>query len=263
MTSGNLVEPTVVRQADQLAVKVYANRRDLGRAVGLEAAAQLKRLLAIQKRANVIFAAAPSQNEFLDTLSSVEGIEWDRVTAMHMDEYVGLSADAPQRFGNYLKEHIFDKVKPGGIHYLDGNAAYVEAECERYSNLLRENPVDIVFAGIGENGHLAFNDPGVADFLDTALVKVVTLDEMCRQQQVNDGCFGQLSEVPTQALTLTVPSLTAARWIYAMVPGPTKAEAVSGTLSGEITPDVPATILRIHPRAVLYIDEDSAAKLSS
>ena len=263
MTSGNLVEPTVVRQADQLAVKVYANRRDLGRAVGLEAAAQLKRLLAIQKRANVIFAAAPSQNEFLDTLSSVEGIEWERVTAMHMDEYVGLSPNAPQRFGNYLKEHIFDRVNPGGIHYLDGNAADIHAECERYSGLLRDNPVDIVFAGIGENGHLAFNDPGLADFLDTALVKVVTLDEMCRQQQVNDECFGQLSEVPTQALTLTVPSLMAARWVYAMVPGPTKAEAVSGTLSGEITPDVPATILRIHPRAVLYIDEDSAAKLSS
>ena len=263
MTSDDLVRLTDVRQAEQLAVKTYATRMDLGQAAGLEAAAQLKRLLALQQRVNIVFAAAPSQNEFLDTLAAVEGIEWERVTAMHMDEYVGLSPDAPQRFGNFLKEHIFDTVKPAGIHYLDGNAADIHAECQRYSGLLRDNPVDIVFAGIGENGHLAFNDPGVADFLDTALVKVVTLDEMCRQQQVNDGCFDQLSQVPTQALTLTVPSLMAARWIYAIVPGPTKADAVRGTLSGEITPDVPATILRIHPRAVLYIDEDSAAKLSS
>ncbi len=263
MTSDDLIKPTDVRQAGQLTVKTYATRMDLGQAAGLEAAAQLRRLLALQGRVNIVFAAAPSQNEFLDTLAAVEGIEWERVTAMHMDEYVGLSPDAPQRFGNYLKERIFDKVKPGGIHYLDGNATDIHAECERYSNLLRDNPVDIVFAGIGENGHLAFNDPGVADFLDSALVKVVTLDEVCRRQQVNDGCFGQLSEVPTQALTLTVPSLMAARWIYAIVPGPTKAEAVRGTLGGEITPDVPATILRIHPRAVLYIDQDSAAKLSS
>lgn len=256
-----MTQESSVMRVEQLTVKVYPDRQAMGRAAGLEFAGLIKKLLASQERVSVVFAAAPSQNEFLDTVAGAGGIDWDRVTAMHMDEYVGLSPDAPQRFGSYLKERIFDRVNPGEVHYLDGNAPDLDAECERYSALLRDNPVDVVCAGIGENGHLAFNDPGVADFLDTRSVKVVPLDEVCRQQQVNDGCFADIAEVPTHALTLTIPALMWGRRVYCMVPGPTKTGAVRLTLGGEITDRVPATILRIHPRAVLYLDADSAAGL--
>jgi len=254
------VKPIFVKHIDQLAVKSYSTREEMGKAVGMEVADLLRKLLASQRRVNVVFAAAPSQNEFLETLSGEQGIDWSRVTAMHMDEYIGLSPEAPQRFGNYLREHIFCKVNPGAVHYLDGNAKDLEEECVRYANVLRENPVDVVCAGIGENGHLAFNDPGVADFLDTALVKIVELNQTCRQQQVNDGCFEEISEVPKHALTLTIPALMASRWVHCTVPGPTKAEAIKLTLNSSITDDVPATILRVHPRANLYIDADSASK---
>jgi glucosamine-6-phosphate deaminase len=241
------------------AVRVYADRQALGRAAGLDAAERIRRLLATQQQVTIVFAAAPSQNEFLDTLAAAPDLDWRRVVAMHMDEYVGLPPDAPQRFGNYLRERIWDKVKPEYVHYLDGAAPNAEVECIRYSELLRANPVDIVCAGIGENGHLAFNDPGIADFVDSRLVKVVPLAVESRVQQVHDGCFATLDEVPTHALTLTVPALMAARWIFCMVPGPTKTAAVMATLTSPVTPAVPATILRIHPRAVLYLDLDSAA----
>ncbi len=254
------VKPILVKYIDQLAVKSYSTREEMGKAAGLEVADLLRKLLASQQRVNVVFAAAPSQNEFLETLSGEQDIDWSRVTAMHMDEYIGLSPDAPQRFGNYLKKHIFNRVNPGAVHYIEGNAKDLEEECVRYANVLCENPVDVVCAGIGENGHLAFNDPGIADFLDTALVKIVELDQACRQQQVNDGCFDDMSEVPKQALTLTIPALMASRWIHCVVPGPSKAEAIKLTLNCNITDEVPATILRVHPRANLYIDSDSNAE---
>jgi glucosamine-6-phosphate deaminase len=240
-------------------VRIYANRLDLGRAAGLEAAERIRQLLSTQRQVTIVFAAAPSQNEFLETLGASQGIDWGRIVALHMDEYVGLAEDAPQRFSNYLRAHIFNRVTPDQVHYLDGKAPDPQAECERYSQLLCDHPVDIVCAGIGENGHLAFNDPGIADFQDPQLVKVVPLAEGSRAQQVHDGCFAQLSDVPTHALTLTVPALVAGRWIYCMVPGPTKTQAVTATLTRPITADVPATILRIHPRAVFYLDTQSAA----
>lgn len=240
-------------------IRVYADRQALGRAAGLDAAERIRQLLATQQQVTIVFAAAPSQNEFLDTLAAAPGLDWQRVVAFHMDEYVGLQPDAPQRFGNYLRWRIWDKVQPGCVHYLDGSRPDAEAECARYSDLLRANPVDIVCAGIGENGHLAFNDPGIADFVDARLVKVVPLAVESRIQQVHDGCFAALDEVPTHALTLTVPALMAGRWMYCMVPGPTKTAAVTATLTSPVTPTVPATILRTHPRAVLYLDLDSAA----
>jgi glucosamine-6-phosphate deaminase len=258
MTTGHLSQPEPVRRIGRN-VRIYANRLDLGRVAGLDAVERIRQLLSTQQQVTIVFAAAPSQNEFLDTLGAARGIDWGRVVALHMDEYVGVPDDAPQRFSNYLRGHIFNRVTPGQVHYLDGNAPDREAECERYSQLLRNYPVDIVCAGIGENGHLAFNDPGVADFVDPQLVKVVALTEVSRAQQVHDGCFARLSDVPTHALTLTVPALMAGRWIYCMVPGPTKTAAVAATLTRDITPDVPATILRIHPRAVFYLDTQSAA----
>jgi glucosamine-6-phosphate deaminase len=178
-----------------------------------------------------------------------------------MDEYIGLPGDAPQAFGQFLRTRLFDQVPFGAVHYLNGNAAEAEAECQRYTDLLRQQPVDIVCMGIGENCHIAFNDPHVADFNDPKRVKVVDLDPPCRQQQVNDGCFARLDDVPAYALTLTVPALMAAAHVYSMVPGPNKAEAIFHTLCGGISEQYPSTILRRHPSARLFIDQDSAARL--
>jgi len=247
-----------IMKVEQLQAKVYVDRAGLGRAAGEAAAAKLRELLA-KKPVSVIFAAAPSQNEFLETLVAAKGIDWSRVTAFHMDEYVGLPGSAPQSFGRWLRDRIFDKVKPGKVHYLDGMAKDADRECARYSALLSAAPPDITCMGIGENGHLAFNDPPVADFKDPKAVKVVELDLASRKQQVNDGCFDQLEAVPETAMTLTIPTLLSAPWIYCMVPGPRKAPAVKRTLEGSISTECPATILRRHERAVLFLDKDSAS----
>ena len=207
----------------------------------------------------MIFAAAPSQNDVLLSLVNDKSIEWNRINAYHMDEYVGLAADAPQGFGNFLKAHIFGLAPFKSVNYIDCTATDPEAECKRYSKLLGDNPTDIVVMGIGENGHIAFNDPGVADFADKETVKVVELDDVCRQQQVNDGCFKKLSDVPTHALTLTVPTLVRAPYLFCIVPAPTKAKAVKETLTGSIDEHCPASILRTQDNAILYLDADSSA----
>ena len=247
-----------IMKVEKLQAKVYVDRAALGRAAGEAAAAKLRELIAT-KPVSVIFAAAPSQNEFLETLVAAKGIDWSRVTAFHMDEYVGLPGSAPQSFGRWLRDRIFDKVKPKTVHYLDGMAKDSGQECARYAALLKAAPPDITCMGIGENGHLAFNDPPVADFDDPKVVKVITLDVASRQQQVNDGCFDALDSVPKTAMTLTIPTLLSAPWIYCMVPGPRKAPAVKRTLDGEISTECPATILRRHERAVLFLDKDSAS----
>ena len=209
----------------------------------------------------MIFAAAPSQNEMLAALAAQPGIEWNRVNAFHMDEYIGLAPDAPQGFANFLRAAIFTKVPFRSVNCLDGTAASRDpaAECARYSQLLRRFPVDITCMGIGENGHIAFNDPPVADFDDPALVKPVALDEICRNQQVHDGCFARLDEVPRKALSLTIPALTDDRtWLVVTVPGPTKVEAVRRAVRDEISTACPATILRQHPHAALFLDREAA-----
>jgi glucosamine-6-phosphate deaminase len=246
-------------QAGKLKVKVSETRKDMGELAAMEMAAGLKQLLKEKDEVNIIFAAAPSQNEFLETLIQIKGIEWSRVNAFHMDEYIGLDKKAPQGFGNFLRDRIFGKVGFKTVHYLDGNARNPEEECIRYANLLKQFPVDIVCMGIGENGHIAFNDPYVALFNDPELVKIVELDEKCRQQQVNDGCFSRFADVPVHALTLTIPALTAGKYLFCMVPGKTKAEAVTRTIKGEMDQSCPASILKGHDHAVLYIEKDSAA----
>ena len=209
----------------------------------------------------MIFAAAPSQNEVLASLAYDKEIPWHRVNAFHMDEYIGLSPDAPQGFGNFLKKHIFGLAPFRSVSYIDISATDAKKECARYAALLAEAPIDIVVMGIGENGHIAFNDPPVADFDDKCAVKPVTLDEICRKQQVNDGCFGTLSEVPKTAITLTVPTLFAGGALFCIVPAKTKANAVRETIRGNIDEHCPASILRRHPNAVLYLDENSSALL--
>ncbi|MDQ0920261.1 glucosamine-6-phosphate deaminase [Paenibacillus sp. V4I5] len=243
-------------KVDQLKVKVYRNRKDLGEAAAQEAANKIRELLSSQSSVRIIFAAAPSQNEFLETLVQEKGIDWSRITAFHMDEYIGLEPHAPQKFSAFLRRSIFDQVKPGRVHLIE-NGDSVEKECIRYAALIQEAPIDIVCLGIGENGHIAFNDPPVADFQDRNTIKAVELEEACRTQQVNDGCFATLDAVPTYALTLTIPALMSGAHLFCMVPGKTKNAAVQQTLDGAIDTACPATILRTHPNCTLYVDLDS------
>lgn len=245
---------------DKLHIHICPTRREMGEAAARDAAVLLRTLLDRQDGVRAVFAAAPSQNEFLSALCRMSGIDWARVTAFHMDEYIGLPADAPQGFGNFLRARLFDRLSFGAVHYLDGNAE-PEQECRRYAALLAEAPLDVVFMGIGENGHIAFNDPPVADFQDPAAVKPVRLDEICRRQQVHDGCFAALSQVPTHALTLTVPALAGARHHLCIVPAASKAPAVRDTVQGPVSPACPASILRTCPDAALYLDSESSALL--
>ncbi|NOU72758.1 glucosamine-6-phosphate deaminase [Paenibacillus sp. LMG 31458] len=249
--------PIVFKQTvDSLKVNVYNDRRALGAAAGAEVAARIKQLLSVKHGIRIIFAAAPSQNEVLKYLSEDESIDWSRITAFHMDEYNGLPLNAEQKFSRFLSERLFDQVKPGTVHLIDSSNES-EEECRRYGELLLQAPIDIVCLGIGENGHIAFNDPPVADFNDPQVIKVVELDDACRQQQVNDGCFPSFEDVPTHALTLTIPALLSGSHLFCVVPGPTKRKAVERTLNGSISIECPSTILRKHPDCTLYVDRDS------
>ena len=245
---------------DKLIAKIYSGRPELGAAAAEILTAKISELLKTKEYINIIFASAPSQNEFLAELLN-KNIEWNRINAFHMDEYIGLHPDASQGFGNFLKDRLFSKVNCREVNYLNGNASDPQDECKRYSDLLINYPTDIVCLGIGENTHLAFNDPHVADFNDPLIVKVVDLDQDCRSQQVNDGCFATIDDVPTHALTITMPALFKSTFAYAIVPGKFKANAIYHTLSSDISELYPSTILRRHDHAVLFIDEDSASKL--
>ena len=245
---------------DTLRVKIYDSRQAMGVGAAAEATAYLKALLAEQPYANIIFAAAPSQNEFLEAMASSD-VDWSRVNAFHMDEYIGLKKDAPQGFGNFLRKAIFDKVPFRSVHYINGEIS-PDAACQEYATLLEQNPVDVVFMGIGENGHIAFNDPHVANFEDQESIKVVDLDEKCRQQQVNDGCFASLDKVPTHAITLTIPTLCRAKRLFCVVPAATKAWAVNQTINGDISERCPASVLRRHDNATLYVDNHSSELLN-
>lgn len=246
---------------DRLTAQIYPGRQQMGIAAAAMAAQKITGLLAWQPFVNIIFAAAPSQNEFLSALTENKTIDWQRVNAFHMDEYIGLPVNDARTFASFLKEKIFSRLPFHTVNYINGNATDIATECERYGSLLKEYPADIVCMGIGENGHIAFNDPPVADFNDPLPIKQVTLDAECRQQQVNDKCFDTLAEVPNHAITLTVPSLMAGKYVYCMVPGEKKAKAVYNSLKAEINEHCPATILRRHANAVLFLDEDSSGLL--
>lgn len=245
---------------EKLEVRIYEDRRSLGEAAAETVSAKIVELMKTKEEVNIIFASAPSQNEFLANLKD-KAIDWSRINAFHMDEYVGIDANAPQAFGKFLKDRLFVSVKCRAVHYLDPDPSNTEEECKRYASLLQKHPTDIVCLGIGENTHLAFNDPHVADFDDPKTVKVVELDMNCRKQQVNDGCFQQIQDVPTYALTITIPALFKSAFAYAVVPGTFKADAIYHTINSPISATYPSTILRRHPNAVLFIDEQSASKL--
>jgi glucosamine-6-phosphate deaminase len=246
---------------DKLTVKIYPDRMVMGKTAGQAVASKMSEILKKRKTLSMVFAAAPSQNEFLQELSGIQKIDWNRVVAFHLDEYLGLPGASPQSFGNFLRSRLFERVRPGKVHYLNGMADHPEAECERYARLLKKHPLNIACIGIGENGHIAFNDPPVADFDDPLAVRVVDLDLTSRQQQVNDGCFQELERVPKRAITLTIPAIFAARFIYCIVPAPSKAEAVRKTLKGSISTECPASILRKHEYAILFLDPHSASRV--
>ncbi len=248
-------------KVDTLDVKIFETRQEMGQDAARDIHDKIVELLSKKDEINMIFAAAPSQNDVLLSLTQCDDIEWNRINAYHMDEYIGLSKDAPQGFGNFLMEHIFSLVPFKSINLIDCEAKNPQEECERYGKLLCDNPTDIVVMGIGENGHIAFNDPPVADFNDTKIAKPVELDEVCRNQQVNDGCFASIDLVPKYAITLTCPTLMKATYAFCIVPAPTKANAVKWTLTEEISEKVPATILRRHKNAILYLDSDSSKLL--
>jgi glucosamine-6-phosphate deaminase len=238
-------------------VRIFQNRATMGRAAAADIAAAMRKRLAAVGKVRMIFAAAPSQSEALAELAAEPGIDWSRVTAFHMDEYIGLPATAPQRFGLWLKAALFDRVRPGRVHLIDDARAQRDGG-DAYAELLAAAPIDFVCLGIGVNSHLAFNDPGVADLDDPRDVKLVELDDVCRQQQVDDGCFACFPDVPAQAVTLTIPRLLRAERLFCVVPGQSKRAAVTRALTGRVDAACPASALRRHPACTLYLDRDSA-----
>ena len=248
------------RKVEKMSVHIFDTREEMGKVAAEDAARRINAIIAKNGVANVVFAAAPSQNDLIENLLKAD-IDWSKVRAFHQDEYVGISAEEPAGFGNFLDRAIFKKVHFKELHYLLCCADEAEEKCEAYAELLRKYPIDLIFLGIGENGHLAFNDPAVADFNDPKMVKIVELDDVCRQQQVNDGCFATLDDVPKQAMTMTMSLIMNIPEAICVVPTIRKANAVYHALCGEVTTACPSSILRNHPNAALYLDKDSASML--
>ncbi|HVC26038.1 MAG TPA: 6-phosphogluconolactonase [Acidimicrobiales bacterium] len=241
------------RRVELLDINVYASRAEAGAAAASVIEDLIVDRLASNDVVRIVFASAPSQLELLAALRASTRIAWARVVAFHMDEYVGLSADAPQRFSSFLRRELFEAAVPGAVNLIDPSDPL--GECLRYESKLREAPIDLVCCGVGENGHLAFNEPGASSFVDDRWVRVVPLTQESRQQQLNDGCFASLSEVPSEAITVTIPALFSARHIVAVVPGSRKAAALSRVMHGPVDEGCPATILRRHASAALFADE--------
>ncbi len=245
---------------EKLSVHAFDTRAEMGRAAALDAAARIQKIIEKKGEANIVFAAAPSQNELLEQLLQ-QNIDWTKVRGFHQDEYIGIDAQEPAGFGCFLRRAIFQRAPFRELHFLLCDAHQAEDKCREYTQLLETYPIDLIFLGIGENGHLAFNDPAVADFNDPKKVKVVELDEVCRQQQVNDGCFACLDQVPKQAMSMTMSLIMSVPEAICVVPTARKARAVHSALFGPVTTACPASILRRHPSAALYLDRDSAAQL--
>lgn len=251
-------KPVRTLKRGKLEVRVYATRKDMGEAAYESYKRQVSAILSQQDLVRAVFAAAHSQDDFLACLSCDNCIDFSRITAFHMDEYIGLKDGAPQKFGRFLEKAIFSKRNFGKVNYIHSDNDPQE-ECKRYEALLREKPLDIVSLGIGENGHIAFNDPAEARFDDKEWMRVVRLDDVCRLQQVHDGEFAVVSDVPKSALTMTVPALMSCKSVICIVPTRLKARAVSAMLDGPISEECPASALRLHDNAVLFLDYDAAS----
>ena len=248
-------------QVGALSVRVYPGQAELAVDAAHIAQRYLQEVIASKGGAAVILASANSQIQFVESLVALGGVDWPRVTLFHMDEYLGIESSHPASFRRFMRERVEARLKPREFHYVKGEALQPFAECERYSALLKAQPIDLCCLGIGENGHIAFNDPPVADFMDPHLVKIVKLDEECRRQQVGEGHFPNLQTVPQFAYTLTIPALCAARKMLCITPEKRKARAVKEALGGPISPACPASILRQQAQCTLFLDAESASEL--
>ncbi|HAA28268.1 MAG TPA: glucosamine-6-phosphate deaminase [Cyanobacteria bacterium UBA8553] len=255
--------PVKTCRVDVLSVRLYNSSRDLAQDAAQFAHDYLQDVIAQQGTATVVLATGNSQIKFLEVLIGLGGVDWSRVTLFHLDEYLGIDANHPASFRRYLRERVENQVKPKQFHYIEGDALEPLVECDRYSQLLKAQPIDLCCLGLGENGHLAFNEPSVADFNDPYSVKLVKLDEATRQQQVDGGYFPNSEAVPQYAFTLTIPLINSAKKIFCFVSGVRKATAVKKMLQESISTDCPASVLRTQENAMLFLDADSAGELSS
>lgn len=253
----------MVMKFDQLEVEIYDDAEAMGRAGAEYVRTLIEQAIAERGSANVILATGNSQLAFLKALCSLQSIEWNKVRIFHMDEYIGISEDHPASFVRYIRERVVNVVHPLAFFPIRGDADDPQAVCDEYEALLREYPADVCCMGIGENGHIAFNEPNAADFNDPRWVRRVTLDERSRAQQVGEGHFPSLDAVPAEAISLTIPALLAARRIVVQVPEARKAEAVRRALLGPVSNACPASILRTCSHARLYLDQDSARELKA
>jgi len=250
------------RRFDALAVRVGGDTAEMARDAAEVCAAALHSAIDARGEANVMLATGNSQLAFLDELMRIDGVDWARVRGFHMDEYVGLPPAHSASFQRYMRERVAARAPFMEFHYLTGDAPDPQAEADRYAGLLRTHPLDVCCAGIGENGHLAFNDPPVADFDDPLDVKIVGLEPASRRQQVGEGHFASLDEVPTHALTVTIPAILRAGRVLVIVPEARKADPVHAALYGPVSTACPASVLRRQPNAVLFLDDASSARLA-
>lgn len=243
-------------------IRIFKSKQELGQAAAEDAARLIRQAITERGRAYLIAATGASQFEFLDALVRHPDIDWSKVTFFHLDEYVGLPESHPASFRKYLKERIVDLVHPGVFNFVDGEAADPASECRRVGELISSSTIDAAFVGIGENGHLAFNDPP-ADFETEEPYIVVQLDEACRRQQLGEGWFTSLEQVPGKAISMSIREILRSRNILCIVPDKRKAQAVKNSLESEVSPNYPASVLKQHAHTTIYLDTDSASLLSA
>lgn len=257
-----MTQPISSLTKDLLNVRIYETSAEMGQAAAEFVAQKLREAIQQKGSANLILATGASQFTFLEALKT-KTMDWYKITVFHLDEYKGLSDQHPASFRKYLRERILDIVKPGKVYLINGDAENLPETIREYERLLATHPIDVACIGIGENGHIAFNDPPVADFSDPHLVKMVKLDEACRRQQLGEGWFPTLDDVPKEAISLTITAIMNCKTISCVVPDERKADAVHNTLYGKISTNCPATILRKHPDTVLFLDKSSAKRIEN
>lgn len=263
MTTAVTIEPARELSVDAMDVLVHVDEGAMAAGAAAHAALVIGSAIEARGVANVMFASGNSQLEFLAHLRRRDDVDWTCVVGFHMDEYLGMDAAHPASFRRYMHEQIIDRVRIGAFHELEGDAGDSTEECRRYASLLREHPLDLCCLGIGENGHLAFNDPPVADFDDPLDVKVVELDDACRAQQVGEGHFAAFDDVPTEALTVTIPALLRAATVLAIAPEARKRDVVHAALTGPVATMCPASVLRTRANVTLYLDDESGRGLAA
>jgi glucosamine-6-phosphate deaminase len=245
---------------DKLKVEIFETKEEMGEEAAAFVAGILNHAISVRGIANLILGTGASQYPLHDALLRKD-LDWTKINLFHLDEYIGISEHHPASFRNFLRERIANRLKLNNVYYLEGDAVDIEAEMNRYEKLLKDNPVDVACIGIGENGHIAFNDPAVADFSDPEYLKIVEMDLACRKQQVGEGWFPTIKDVPEKAVTLTITAIMDCKVLCCTVPDERKSEAVYNTISGEISTNCPASIMRKHDNSVLFLDSFAAGRI--